>query len=107
MRSMIYAAVLSLAGMVLAGGANAAPVVGANPGSGASGLHKVQEFGIYIGPRYGYRGYRDYDYGYGYGYGYNPGYYYGPRRYYNSEGYYYRGEPSGRRTFRRLDRRSP
>ena len=70
----------------------------------ASGIQKVQEFGIYIGPRYGYRGYRDYDYGYGYGYGYNPDYYYGPRRYYYGDGYRYRSE---RRTFRHLQRQAP
>ena len=106
MRSTIHSVALSLAGMVLATGvANAAPVVGANPSTGASGVHKVQEFGIYIGPRYGYRGYRDYDYGYGYGYGYNPGYYYGPRRYYYGDGYRYRSDE--RRPFRKLERQAP
>ena len=91
--------------MVLASGvANAAPSIGTKPNTDASGVQKVQEFGIYIGPRYGYRGYRDYDYGYGYGYGYNPGYYYGPRRYYYGDGYRYRDE---RRPFRHLQRQAP
>lgn len=103
MRSTIYALALSGVGAVLAtGAANAAPTVGPNPNSGASGVQKVQEFGIYIGPRYGY-GYSPY-WDYGYGYGYYPDYYYGPRRYYYSDGYYYRGE---RRPFRRLQRQAP
>jgi hypothetical protein len=104
MRTTIHAIALSVAGVVLASGiANAAPTIGANPNSGAGAVQKVQEFGIYIGPRYGYRD-RYWDYGYGYGYGYNPDYYYAPRRYYYSDGYRYRDE---RRPFRRLERRAP
>ena len=105
MRSTIHAVALSLAGVVLASGvANAVPTISTKPSTEPSGIQKVQEFGIYIGPRYGYRGYRDYDYGYGYGYGYNPDYYYGPRRYYYGDGYRYRSE---RRTFRHLQRQAP
>lgn len=105
MRSKIQAIALSIGGAMLASGAaQAAPAVGVNPNDGSSNIHKVQEFGIYIGPGYGYRD-RYRDYGYSYGYGYNPGYYYSPRRnYYYGDGYRYRDD---RRPFRRLQRQSP
>ena len=108
MRSMLYSIALGAAAVVAAAGtANAAPAVGTNPAAGASSVQTVQDFDIYIGPRYGYseryRGY-GYDSGYGYGYGYNPGYYYAPGRDYYDGGYGYRSE---RRPFRRLQRQAP
>lgn len=109
MRSITYAVVSGVAGAMLTfGSASAAPTVGANPAENTSAVQKAQSFGIYIGPRYGYRDrYWDgYPYGrsYGYGYGYYPNYYYGPRRYYY-DGYGYSG--SDRRVFRRLQRKAP
>lgn len=106
MRSMFYSIAFgAVAALSAAGTANAAPAVGTNPAAGTSAIQNVQDFGIYVGPRYGYRDryYRGYGYGYGNGYGYNPGYYYGPRRYYG-DGYGYRSE---RQPFRRLQRQAP
>lgn len=105
MRSMLYSAAFGVAAVFAASTANAAPGVASNPAADTTAIQKVQEFGIYVGPRYGYR---DRYWDYGYGYGYNPGYYYGPRRYYYNDGYYsdgyYRGD---RRPFRRLQRQAP
>jgi hypothetical protein len=102
MRSLLYSVAFGAAAVLVASGmANAAPGVGTNPAADTNAIQKVQEFGIYVGPRYGYR---DRYWDYGYGYGYNPDYYYGPRRYYYNDGYYYRGD---RRPFRRLQRQAP
>jgi hypothetical protein len=94
---------LALAGPLLAfvpATGSAAPTMTSQPAVDGSAVHRVQEFGIYIGPRYRYRDpYWDYDYDYGYYPGYS---YYGPRYYYY--GRYYDGP---RRPFRRLDRRAP
>lgn len=89
------------AAVILPSAAAAAPAIGANPAAGTSTVQPIQEFGIYVGPRYRY--YSDPYWGYGsYGYGYRPYYYYydyGPR--------YYYGYRSDRRYFRGLERRAP
>jgi hypothetical protein len=96
-----FAYPLALAGTLLAfapAAGSAAPAMTSQPAIDGNAIHPVQEFGIYIGPRYRYWDpYWDYDDGY------YPGYsYYGPRYYYY--GRYYDGP---RRPFRRLDRRAP
>jgi hypothetical protein len=105
MRSMILATAMSVAAWAAASSpASAAPSAPMQINDTASNVHKVQEFGIYIGPRYRYRD-RYWNYEYGRGYGYYPEYYYGARRYYyGNDGYSYRDQ---RGTFRKLQRQAP
>jgi hypothetical protein len=109
MRKLACSLALAGAATLTPFAASAAPGTGTAPSIDTKAVQKVQGFGIYVGPGYGYD-----DSYYGYGYGYRPYYgyrsydYYPNAYYYGPRSYYY-GYSSNRkaRAFRRLDRRAP